>query len=306
MARRGRTRALIAHRREEGKPMDTRAEERHRIDSPVDAHTRLFFIIGDPISHVRAPVVWSALMKRHGINAVLLPAHVESVGLDDAIRGAKALKNLAGLMFTMPHKVAAIRHADTLSARAQRVGSINLLRRDPDGRWAGDNVDGAGFIAGLRADGVVLDGLDVYVHGCGGVGQNIAWSLAMEPIASLTVFDIDAEGAAQFAARLSTKSRARIRACAATMRACGLAVNASPLGLEPTDPLPFAVGELPRSAVVADVIMEPLMTPLLSSAQDRGLKIHHGRHMMNFAMPLAAAFYGLPAGFDWNGAPMQN
>ena len=44
--------------------------ERTRLDAPVDARTRLFAILGHPIDHVRAPVVWSTLFKRYGINAV--------------------------------------------------------------------------------------------------------------------------------------------------------------------------------------------------------------------------------------------
>jgi shikimate dehydrogenase len=47
-------------------------------------------------------------------------------------------------------------------------------------------------------------------------------------------------------------------------------------------------------------------TPLLIAARRRGLKIHHGRNMMSFAMPLAARFFGLPMSHDWNGAPLQS
>jgi shikimate dehydrogenase len=286
--------------------MSVNEQERRRLDAPVDAATRLFFIFGSPISHVRAPVVWSSLMKKYGLNSVFLPAHVDSNELDEAVIGLKALRNVDGMMFTMPHKIAAVKHADALTERAQLVGSINLLRRNADGTWEGDNVDGAGFVAGLKADHASLDGIDVYVHGCGGVGQNIAWSLAMEPIASLTVFDIDTARAAELAATIDKKSTARVTSGVLDPHNCQLAINASPIGLEETDPMPFPVDQLPSSAVVADVIMEPMMTPLLGAAQSRGLKVHHGRNMMNYAMPIAAAFYGLPSSVDWNGGPLQN
>jgi shikimate dehydrogenase len=286
--------------------MSVDEQERRRLDAPVDAATRLFFIFGAPIGHVRAPVVWSALMKRYGLNAVFLPAHVGSAEFDEAIIGIKKLMNVDGLMFTMPHKIAALKHADALTERARLVGSINLLRRNADGTWEGDNVDGAGFVAGLRADNVSLEGVNVYVHGCGGVGQNIAWSLAMEPIASLTVFDIDTARAAELAASIGKKSAARIASGTLAPRDCQLAINASPVGLKDTDPMPFPVDELAPDTVVADVIMDPMMTSLLNTAQGRGLKIHHGRNMMNYAMPIAAAFYRLPSSVDWNGGPLQN
>lgn len=280
--------------------------ERKRLGAPVDAHTRLFVILGDPIAHVRAPVVWSALFRRFGINAVFLPAHVEPDGIDAAIRGLKALRNLDGMMFTMPHKAVAMRHADTLTRRAHRVGSINLLRPDADGRWTGDNVDGAGFIAGLAADGIRVDGRHAYLHGAGGVGRNIAWSLVAEPIASLTIFDIDAKRAAELAAQIGVECAVPVAAGMLDAAGCDLAINASPLGLGAADPLPFPVGALAPGTVVADVVMEPMMTALLRAAALRGLKVHHGRNMMNHGMPLAAAFFGLPAEHDWNGGALQN
>ena len=280
--------------------------ERDHLGAPVDAHTRLFAVLGDPIAHVRAPVVWSALFRRFGINAIFLPAHVEPAGIDAAIGGLKALRNLDGMMFTMPHKAAAVPHADTLTLRAQRVGTINLLRPDQDGRWTGDNVDGAGFIAGLAADGIRVAGRRVHVHGAGGVGRNIAWSLAAEAIASLTIFDIDARRAAELAAQISAESAVAAVAGMFDAARCDLAVNASPLGLAAEDPLPFPVDALAAGAVVADVVMEPMLTALLRAAALRGLKVHHGRNMMNHGMPLAAAFFGLPALHDWNGGALQN
>ncbi|MDR5806136.1 shikimate dehydrogenase [Caballeronia sp. LZ001] len=280
-------------------------EERLRLDAPADALTRLFHIFGSPIAHVRAPVVWSTLMKRYGINALMLPADVDSAHFDAALAGTKAIANVDGVIFTMPHKVAAMRHADTLTERAERIRSINLLRRCADGGWEGDNVDGAGFVAGLQADGVRLEGAHVYMHGCGGVGRSIGWSVGLEKIASLTIFDIDTERARELADAIASVSDARIEAGTPDMRGIDLAINATPVGLHAHDPLPFALDELAPHAVVADVIMEPRMTALLKAAQAHGLKVHHGRNMMNYAMPISASFFGLPASFDWNGKSLQ-
>lgn len=283
----------------------TMNDERHSldspVDSPVDALTRLFYILGSPIAHVRAPVVWSALFKRYGVNALMLPADVTALNFDTAMKGLKATENVDGAIFTMPHKFAAMDHADVLTQRAQRIGSINLLRRLADGTWEGDNVDGAGFITGLHADGVNLDGANVYLHGCGGVGRSIGWTLGMEKIASLTVHDVDEGRARELARSIGSVSSARLATGRPSMRDIDIAINASPVGLNAGDTLPFPVDALPSHAVVADVIMEPRMTALLESARARGLKVHHGRNMMNHAMPIAASFFGLPDSFNWNG-----
>ena len=280
--------------------------ERARLDSPVDAATRLFFIVGHPVDHVRAPVVWSALMRRHGVNAVFLAADIAPQSIDAGIRGLKAMRNVDGLMFTMPHKVAAMTHADTLTERARRVGSINLLRPNRDGTWTGDNVDGAGFIAGLADHDIAVRGRRVHVHGAGGVGANIAWSLAAEGPASLNVFDLDAARATDLAHRIAGATGVAATSGAPRLSDVDLAVNASPLGLDAGDPLPFDPAHLPAGSAVADVVMDPVHTALLKAAASRGLITHHGRHMMNYAMPLAAAFFGLPTDVDWNGGPLQN
>ncbi len=285
------------------------SKERLRLDAPADALTRLYFIFGSPIAHVRAPVVWSTLMKRHGVNALMLPGDTDADRVDIAIAGVKGIANVDGMIFTMPHKFTAMKHADVLSARARRIGSINLLRRRADGVWEGDNVDGAGFVDGLRADGVRLEGARVTLHGCGGVGRSIGWSLAAQGIARLTVFDVDDARARALADAIRQDSRARIEAGTLAGRPemgdVGVAINASPLGLHAGDALPFPVDRLPPHAVVADVIMDPRMTALLHAASARGLKVHHGRNMMNHAMPVAASFFGLDDAFDWNGASVQ-
>ncbi|BBQ00224.1 shikimate 5-dehydrogenase [Burkholderia sp. SFA1] len=279
--------------------------ERLRLDAPANALTRLIYIFGSPIAHVRAPVVWSTLMKRHGVNALMLPADVRSESFDAALQGVKHIDNTDGIIFTMPHKVVAMQHADALTERAHRIGSINLLRRRTDNTWEGDNVDGAGFVAGLHADGVVLEGAHVYMHGCGGVGRSIGWSVALEKVASLTLFDIDDARARELANAIAKESDARIECGTPDMRNIDIAINASPIGLHAHDALPFAVDALPPHATVADVIMEPRDTTLLRAAQAKGLKTHHGRNMMNYGMPIAASFFGLPASFDWNGASVQ-
>ncbi|GAA0791299.1 shikimate dehydrogenase family protein [Cupriavidus gilardii] len=276
-------------------------QEKRVPDTPVNALTRLFFILGSPIGHVKAPEVWSTLMRRYGVNALMLPADVSPSNFDAALTGIKLTENFDGAIFTMPHKVVAMNHVDVVTERAQRIGALNLMRRRADGRWEGDNVDGAGFLAGLQADGVNIDGANVHLNGCGGVGRCIAWTLAMENIASLNIHDIDRSRARELADSIAAVSAARVTTGLTSLAGVDIAINASPIGLQHSDPLPFSVEELPSHAVVCDVIMEPFLTALLASAQRRGLHVHHGRNMMNHAMPIAAEFFGLPSSFDWNG-----
>ena len=119
------------------------------------------------------------------------PFHVSPESLPAFIGGLRTLRNLAGFTVTMPHKQAIIPLLDDVSQRVHRCGAANLIRRDADGRLSGDIADGVGFIAGLRNSGISLTGRNVGLAGAGGAGIAIAWALAEEHPACISVAEID-------------------------------------------------------------------------------------------------------------------
>ncbi|MBO4228408.1 shikimate dehydrogenase [Bradyrhizobium neotropicale] len=112
----------------------------------VDGSTQILGIVGDPIRQVRAPEVWSALFRANGFNAICVPLHVKPTELKTFLTGLRTIQNMAGLIFTIPHKLAAVHHVDILTERARHVQSVNVMRHDEDGRWRGDILDGIGFV----------------------------------------------------------------------------------------------------------------------------------------------------------------
>lgn len=53
----------------------------------IDGNTRVFFVLGHPVAQVRAPEVFNPLFQAHGVNAVLVPAHVAPERLEAFVRG---------------------------------------------------------------------------------------------------------------------------------------------------------------------------------------------------------------------------
>jgi shikimate dehydrogenase len=262
----------------------------------IDGTTRLYGIVGDPIHAVRSPQYFNALFAHEGRNAVFLPLHVGSEGLSSLWAGVGRLRNLDGLVFTMPHKVAAAGLVDILSPTAQAVGAINAARREADGRWRGEMFDGQGFVDGLLTAGHVVRGKTACVLGLGGAGAAIALALAQAGVAALAIDDVNAGKRAALAGRL--------RACCADVlvqeaspcdAGYDFVVNATPLGMHEGDPLPFEPARLPSSALVVDIITKPEMTPLLKRAESLGRRIHTGRHMHAGQAARAASFFGLSA-----------
>ena len=257
----------------------------------ISGTTRLYAVLGDPVAQVRAPALLNPLFARLGKDAVLVPVEVSAGQLADVVRGLTAVRNLDGLLVTVPHKTACRELADRVTEAAALSGSVNALRRLPGGGWEGANFDGEGFVRGLRAAGHEPRGTTVCLAGAGGAGSAIAVAL-LRAGARVTVWDADATRAAELAARLAPHFPDRITATSVHIDA-DLAVNATPMGLRPEDPLPFDPGALGPGTLVADIIMKPRETALLRAARDAGCAVQYGEPMLAEQLALYEEFFGL-------------
>jgi shikimate dehydrogenase len=239
--------------------------------------------------------VWTGLFRLNGLDVVCVPMQVASSGLGAFLEGAKALRNFLGLIVTIPHKAASLEHVASLTDRAGRVGAVNVLRLTEGGEWTGDTVDGIGFVAGLRRRCQDPAGRRSLVVGVGGAGTAIAFALAEAGAAEVAVFDVDEERAAGVAARVAATG-VPSRVATAHAARFDLVVNASPLGMTPDDPLPIALDGVDPECIVADVVVHPEMTKLLTAARERGCVTQPGVHMMDGQITPMAAFLGLGDG----------
>ncbi|MEU1844061.1 shikimate dehydrogenase [Micromonospora sediminicola] len=260
----------------------------------IGGATRLYALLGDPIAQVRAPGLLNPVLTRRGTDAVLVPVHVPAAALPDVVAGLRRVANLDGMLVTVPHKAALLGLADRVTDRARLAGSVNALRREPDGTWSADTFDGDGFVRALVAAGHDPRGRRVCLVGAGGAGSAIAVALLDAGVAALHLTDTDPARLAALGGRLSEAYPDRVHGASRPRLAdADLAVNATPLGLRPTDPPPFPVAELPARAVVADIIMSPAETPLLRAARDRGLAAHPGEPMLAHQIDGYLDFFGL-------------
>jgi shikimate dehydrogenase len=261
----------------------------------ISGRTRLFAVIGDPVAQVRAPALLNPLFARLGVDAVLVPVHATPEHFPQVITGLLHTANVDGLLITVPHKIRACEFADELGRGAALSGSTNAMRRDPDGRWRAENFDGQGFVAGLRASGHPPAGKRVCLMGAGGAGRAIATAILEAGAARLTVYDPDPAKRDALRARLERHWPGRSTVLDITDGSldCDIAVNATPLGMRPEDPLPFAPEALAPGTLVADIIMKPKETPLLGAAAALRLPTLQGHHMLDHQLGLYQAFFGL-------------
>ncbi|MEJ0071764.1 MAG: hypothetical protein WDO24_26985 [Pseudomonadota bacterium] len=212
----------------------------------VTGRSRLYAIIGDPIEQVKSPEILNPMMRAAGKAGILVPMQIAPAKLAEAIRGIKAIGNIDGIVITVPHKMRMLELVDAVLPTGRRVGAINAVRREPDGRWVGDMFDGKGFVAGLRKHGHEPAGKRALLVGAGGAGSAVGFALAEAGVTRLTVFDSDrakAERLARGIAEAFPQSGAAAGAGDAT--GYDFAVNATPIGMAPGDPSPIGPGRLP-------------------------------------------------------------
>ncbi|WP_310633529.1 shikimate dehydrogenase [Paraburkholderia sp.] len=251
------------------------------LDEGLSGATRIYFIVGDPIAQVRSPKGVTAALRAAGRDALVVPAHVAPDDLAAFFAGVTPMRNVDGVIITVPHKFSAAGFCTSLADEAAFLGAANTLRRGADGGWHGGMFDGTGFVAALADSGCDLSGKRALLVGAGGAGSAIAQALVNAGVASLDIRDNDGARVNALVERLAALGRGAVRAAGSdvTAESFDVVVNASPMGMRPEDPLPIDVSRLPATAFVGDVVTKPPLTPFIEAARARGCKTVTGTQM---------------------------
>ena len=253
--------------------------------------TRLYVIIGDPIAQVKAPGGLTHEFGGRGRDWIVVPLQLTAADVGAGFSVLSRARNVDGLIATVPHKFALASHCATLSERARFLGAANVARRNADGSWHGDVLDGEGFTDAAARGGCRLQGARALLIGAGGAGSAIALSLLDHGVAKLAIHDIDADRRAALLAKLADRFGDRVRQAAGDASDVDLLVNATPIGMKADDPLPLDIAGLKATTFVGDVITMPEITPLLAAARDKGCAIQTGIGMFESNIGLMADFF---------------
>ena len=262
---------------------------------PISGRTRLYGLFADPVEHLQVPAVLNALLAQRGVDAVVVPLHVTAEHLAATVAGMRHLRNFAGYGVSIPHKAMAARLCDDLLPNARACGVVNVIRVDPDGRWIGETLDGVGMVKALTAQRALDANTRVLLVGAGGVGRAIAVALALAGVGSLVIANRTQAKAEDLAhtVRRAAPTCAVEAGSAFDPAAFDIVINATSLGLNGQGPLPVEVSRVSGTALVAEVVMVPELTPLLQAAQTRGLGIVRGREMLTQQVEAGMDFLGM-------------
>jgi shikimate dehydrogenase len=264
--------------------------------SILSGHARVAGIAGWPVTYSRSPRLHGLWLQRYGIDGTYIPLPIHEGQFETAMRGLLAA-GFAGANVTIPHKLAAFAICDTVDASARRAGAVNTLVFQ-DGRIAGSNTDGYGFIANLRAHGINPAAGPALLLGAGGSARAVAAAL-QDAGAPVTVANRTRARAEELARDLPGLRIADWDDRVVALADHALVVNATPLGMVGHEPLDLDLTRAPASLVIADNVYVPLETPLLSAAHARGLRTVEGIGMLlHQAVPGFRAWFGVEPHVD--------
>lgn len=261
----------------------------------IHGNTQLIAHIGFPTHTFKSPLIYNPYFAQAGIHAVVVPMACQPPHFAQLLQSVFHLENTLGALITMPHKVSVVGLLDEITPTARVAGACNAVKRLADGRLVGDMFDGTGFVRGVQRKGLDLQGKRALVVGTGGVGSAIAASLATAGVAAISLFDVNAESSRALAMRL-TAHYPQIRVQTDTRDPAGhdLVVNATPMGMQPGDPLPLDVTRLAPGTYVGEVVMREESTAFVSAARARGCQTQVGTDMLFEQIPAYLEFFGLP------------
>src|SRR6266404_4376239 len=279
----------------------------------VDPPIRLG-VFGDPVAHSLSPQMQNAALKHCKIDMQYVRFQISPGELREALKLIRDLK-FVGVNLTVPHKIAALKLVDDLDESAQSIGAVNAVKINPprvggdglvganNGKLRGLNSDGKGFARAIREEFVVdLRDLRVMILGAGGAARAIAMQCAKENCERLVIANRTFENGKKLADELRDFFAgprvlgpvARLQAIAWDEAAfrfqignVDLIVNATPLGLNRSDPSPIPARLLAPHLMIYDTVYREGRTPFVSAAIEAGARAANGLAMLLYQGALA-------------------
>lgn len=229
---------------------------------------------------------------RHSISPALHAAAFEALGIDaryvtrqtaasDLMPTIRELAAGGGGNVTIPHKEATAAGLDVPSEAVLRSGACNCFWGLPDGRLAGDNTDVAAFVDAVETlPGVRLPGARVLLLGGGGGARAVLLACTERGVERIDILNRSPERAAAAADFIVGDTLpVTVLEQVPTSGRYDLVVNATSVGLRPSDPLPIELDAL-HVTTAFDLVYGVEGTRWTRHARTRGVTAADGLDML--------------------------
>ena len=260
----------------------------------ITCSTRLYGSIGAPIKQVKAPSVFSTKFSEKNVEAIMVPVHASAKELKQVIDGLKAVQNFDGLIVTIPHKQTILEFCDWLEPAAEKIEAVNSIYFNSDRKLVGNNFDGSGFVTSLIGYNHIIRDRTIALFGAGGAARSLAFSLAEAGAGRLVIINRTVGKSKLLPEKLQKLYVNQEIAFASPgqmdLNTAEIAINATSLGLNKEDPLPFNPAETGENCLIAEINVVPETTSLLERALSLGRRVHYGAPMVEYQIPMHSEF----------------
>ena len=232
---------------------------------------KLYGLIGYPLSHSFSRKYFSDKFSREKIeNCTYELFEIKSINL---VKEIFTLKNLQGFNVTIPYKHDIMKYMDDFDHSAKKVGAVNVVKIESDGKKTGYNSDYYGFRTSLENWLQDLGNVNAAILGIGGAAKAVIAVLNDLSIPFLKI------------SRDSTKgdlSYTDLKNDPITLKNHQLIINTTPLGMSPNiesrPDLDYKL--LDETFYLYDLIYNPAETSFLAEGKKSGAQIRNGLEML--------------------------
>ena len=249
----------------------------------MQAPTKTYCVIGDPIHHSLSPAMQNAAFAAKGLNCTFIAFRVPEAELKESIESLRSI-NIAGFNVTTPHKTQVIRYLDELEeSTAKKAAAVNTVN-NIEGIFRGYNTDVYGFIEPLRKRQVDFQDMHVLLLGSGGAARAVVVALAEQNgIAKLVIANRDMQRANELSnlgVGLGMKCEViPLDRAQDFSPSCDLIVNATTLGMNNESSV-IDYEHIQKGSIVYDIVYRPLVTDLIENAKYAQASIVYGYEML--------------------------
>lgn len=257
--------------------------ETYRVKDLNEA-TKIYGVVGNPVSHSLSPVMHNAAFRFHQLNAVYIPFEVKN--LDEFV--AKFIRpetrevelNFRGFSITIPHKETIIKHLDFIDETAQAIGAVNTVKIE-DGKLYGFNTDADAFVEPLKNSYGDLKNARVAILGNGGAARAAIYALKKEA-AAVTVFARDLGKAKILAGEFECELEELPTNKNFQFSIYDIVINATPLGTkdELENETPLLASQIENVKLIYDLVYNPFETRFIKEARRAGVPTVGGLAML--------------------------
>ncbi len=247
----------------------------YRIDQ-LDLATKVYGVAGNPVAHSLSPAMLNAAFRRERVNSVYLP--LQTSGMNDLLTLIREVP-IAGLSVTMPFKQEILKYLQKTDPMSERIGACNTIVRSQEGKLYGFNTDVAAVVRPLEKR-LALKGAKILVIGAGGAARAAVFGL-QEKGAEIHVLNRTVPTGQKLAREAKAKSVKREQLAKSSF---DVIINATPVGMRGTGKQKAGAQTLLEpneinARLVFDLVYNPIDTPLIKSAREKGIPVITGVEM---------------------------